>query len=67
VIEAAQKNALCPRCGKAFHCGALDAVCECAQEQLTDALRAELQHRYEGCLCVTCLRALRAEHESRAS
>ena len=60
MIEATQDNARCPRCGKAFHCGAQDAACECAQVQLTDALRAELQQRYTGCLCVACLHALQA-------
>ena len=60
--EATQANARCPRCGKAFHCGAQDAMCECAQVQLIDALRTELQQRYVGCLCVGCLRAVQAEH-----
>ncbi len=60
MTEAAQGNARCPRCGKAFHCGAQDATCECAQVQIDDALRAELQQRYVGCFCVACLRALQA-------
>ena len=58
MIEIAQGNSRCPRCGKAFHCGAQGATCECTQVQLNDALRAELQQRYGDCLCVACLRAL---------
>ncbi len=52
-------NAACPRCGAAFRCGVSDAQCACAAVPLDDALRAELRVRWQGCLCVGCLRALR--------
>lgn len=54
----------CPRCGGAFHCGMNDArdagPCACTTLTLTPALRAELAARYQGCLCLACLRALAA-------
>jgi hypothetical protein len=52
-------NAACPRCGVAFRCGARDTQCACAAVLLDDALRAELRVRWQGCLCVGCLQALR--------
>jgi Cysteine-rich CWC len=49
----------CPRCGGAFHCGAIDAApCPCAAVVIDPALQHALRERFTGCLCVTCLRAL---------
>jgi hypothetical protein len=47
----------------AFHCGAREAACGCAQVKLDDTTRAEMQQRFEGCLCLACLRALQAERD----
>lgn len=58
---AAQRPAdsRCPRCGGAFHCGVKDAgPCACTALALTPELRAELAARFQGCLCLACLRAL---------
>jgi len=48
-------NATCPACGRRFACGASLRGCWCSQIQLSDAARAELRHRYTGCLCRACL------------
>jgi len=58
-VVAPAANAACPRCGVTFRCGVSDGQCACAAVPLDDALRAELQQRWQGCLCVGCLRALR--------
>lgn len=51
----------CPRCGAAFHCGAQDsAPCPCAGLSLPAPLQAALRQRWQGCLCLACLRALAA-------
>lgn len=47
----------CPRCGGGFHCGVNDAApCACTELLLDDALLADLRQRYDGCLCLRCLR-----------
>ncbi|RTL21273.1 MAG: hypothetical protein EKK52_08665 [Burkholderiales bacterium] len=48
----------CPRCGGGFACGAATGRCDCFELQLTEALRAELAARFDGCLCMACLREL---------
>ncbi len=49
----------CPRCGGGFECGAAGpAPCACTGLALAPALLAELRCRYEGCLCLRCLREL---------
>jgi hypothetical protein len=49
----------CPRCGGGFHCGAHDASpCACTGLTLSAALQQELRARYQGCLCLACLRSL---------
>jgi len=49
----------CPRCGGAFHCGAAGPdSCACTTITLGAALQAQLRERYDGCLCLDCLRAL---------
>lgn len=51
----------CPRCGGGFHCGASDpGPCACTTLKLDAPLRAQLQQRWEGCLCLACLAALAA-------
>ncbi|MBP6778251.1 MAG: cysteine-rich CWC family protein [Piscinibacter sp.] len=56
---SAAANARCPRCSAAFHCGAAERHCACAEVALDDAARAAIAQRYTGCLCGECLRALR--------
>ena len=47
----------CPRCGAAFHCGIGDAgPCPCTTVTLSAALQQQLRERYQGCLCLHCLR-----------
>jgi len=49
----------CPRCGSAFACGAAaPGPCPCSTVTLDPALRARLRARFDGCLCLDCLRAL---------
>lgn len=48
----------CPRCGAAFACGVAEPGCACGQVRLTAVQRADLASRYQGCLCMTCLRTL---------
>jgi hypothetical protein len=56
---AAPATDRCPRCGGTFHCGVNDAPpCACTGVTLDAALRRQLQARWRGCLCLSCLRAL---------
>jgi len=55
---AVRPNAGCPRCGAAFHCGAHESSCACADVVLDRAAADLLRARYTGCLCMACLRAL---------
>ena len=55
----------CPRCGGAFHCGAQDnAPCPCGSLVLSPSLQADLRQRYQGCLCLSCLRELASQAEA---
>lgn len=57
----------CPRCGGGFHCGVNDdAPCPCAALQLDEAALADLRLRYDGCLCLACLREVGAAHQTLA-
>lgn len=58
-------NAVCPRCGGPFRCGAADATCACFGLQIDAALRAQLTADYVGCLCVGCLAALQSEQKQK--
>ena len=47
----------CPRCGAGFHCGMNDpAPCACSTLRLDEATLAALRQRFNGCLCLACLR-----------
>ena len=49
----------CPRCGGGFHCGAKDAApCACTTVQLDAATLTALRTRFQGCLCLACLRQM---------
>lgn len=52
----------CPRCGTPFTCQA-DQIehCDCAGVALDDETRQQIELRFEGCLCLRCLRTLKAE------
>ena len=54
---------LCPRCGCAFLCRGHEYIehCQCATVELSSEDRAYIADRFEGCLCVDCLRALAEE------
>jgi len=50
---------LCPRCGSDFHCGMHEAgPCACTGVTLDAGLQQRLRERFNGCLCLRCLRAL---------
>ena len=51
----------CPRCGGGFDCGARDGHCACFELTLSAAQQAAIAARWQGCLCLRCLRALQDE------
>ncbi|MEO8122926.1 MAG: cysteine-rich CWC family protein [Burkholderiales bacterium] len=54
-------NEKCARCGAAFHCGAHEAHCGCAQVALDAPTLARLHAQFgAGCLCLACLREVHA-------
>jgi hypothetical protein len=58
----------CARCGRPFHCGANDAEpCWCCAVTLDAATLAELNARYRGCLCRSCLEAASSGHRGSGS
>ena len=63
---AARPNAGCPRCGGAFHCGANEASCDCAQIDLDDAMLVALRETFAGCLCLRCLREVAHDRSPRS-
>ena len=53
----AARDDRCPRCGDGFLCGVNDdAPCPCTAVTLDAVTRAALRARYDGCLCLRCLR-----------
>lgn len=51
----------CPRCGGGFACGINGtAPCPCTTVTLSPDLLADLRWRFQGCLCLNCLRELSA-------
>jgi hypothetical protein len=46
--------ALCPACGKQFHCST-SSKCWCYEHQLPDELLDKLKNEFEGCLCPECI------------
>lgn len=51
----------CPRCKKSFECKA-DSIteCQCSTVPLTEKERAFISNKFEGCLCVDCLKEIQA-------
>jgi len=57
----------CPRCGGAFHCGINDLEpCACTTLWLDDVTLNDLRQRYDGCLCLACLREVGLTQQTRA-
>ncbi|MGB1109388.1 MAG: cysteine-rich CWC family protein [Gammaproteobacteria bacterium] len=56
----------CPRCGSPFNCQS-DAMeqCDCVGAALSDEARERIQEKFNGCLCLRCLRTLKAEYERK--
>ncbi len=53
----------CPRCGGGFDCGAKDGHCACFELSLSAEQQAALAARWQGCLCLRCLRDFQAPQE----
>jgi len=51
----------CPRCGGGFDCGAKDGHCACFELTLSAEQQVAIAARWQGCLCLRCLRALQDE------
>lgn len=52
----------CPRCKKAFECKPGNITqCQCHGIELTPALKAFIEQRYNDCLCRDCLQFLQQE------
>ncbi len=60
-------NARCARCGAAFHCGAQEAACDCAQVAIDAATREAIALRFSGCLCNECLTQLAGPQNAAAA
>ncbi|WP_374674819.1 cysteine-rich CWC family protein [Ideonella sp.] len=55
-------RAICPRCQRAFDCGAAGpGPCACAGLVVPESVREALRGRYTGCLCLGCLAELSRE------
>ena len=55
VLPQYREPSVCQACGELFTCGATLTGCWCQEIELSEAVRAELRARFEGCLCRTCL------------
>lgn len=55
----------CDRCGSAFECKANSFTkCRCMTVQLTINETQYISELYDGCLCTSCLAALRDEYRA---
>jgi hypothetical protein len=62
------ENKTCPRCRHAFECRANDiAQCACYALQLGEQERVFIAHTYTGCLCVDCLKEIKAIYHQNNS
>jgi hypothetical protein len=53
----------CPRCGTAFECKVGDIThCQCFGIKLNEAETQYISRFYQDCLCVSCMKEMRAEH-----
>ncbi len=54
---------ICPRCAGPFECKAGTITqCQCSAIRLTEGERAYISSRFDDCLCIGCLQALREEY-----
>jgi len=55
----------CPRCGHSFECkqGSI-LLCQCSEVTFTQEELAWLQSQYQDCLCLQCLKLLKAEFQA---
>ncbi|MGM0567419.1 MAG: cysteine-rich CWC family protein [Bacteroidota bacterium] len=57
----------CPRCGKAFFCGAETGSCWCTKYSLSENALQKLQENYSGCLCEACLSTIAENQHTKLS
>ncbi|MEO0581583.1 MAG: cysteine-rich CWC family protein [Bacteroidota bacterium] len=58
----------CPRCGKQFECKVGSVLlCQCSTVELTGVEREYLQELYDDCLCVSCIKELKAAFQKNQS
>lgn len=54
------EDQVCPRCGVTFECKVGSVfICGCTSIELTDDQLSRIRSLYYGCLCLSCLRALK--------
>jgi hypothetical protein len=55
----------CPKCKILFECK-VDSIeeCHCADIALTEQERNYFSEKFEGCLCVKCMKELQVEYQS---
>jgi hypothetical protein len=52
----------CPKCGNSFVCNNINIIkCGCMAAPLNNAARQIISERYDGCLCVSCLKEVAEE------
>ena len=63
---ASHETITCPRCQCSFECR-VNAIlrCQCQDVTLTEEMRYFIQQQYSGCLCVDCLRDIKAAFSLR--
>jgi hypothetical protein len=54
------KTKYCPHCNQLFDCkvGSI-LLCQCTTVSLTENERLFMKHRYEDCLCTSCMKQLK--------
>lgn len=55
----------CPRCNNTFQCkmGSI-LLCQCSTIELNEEERNYIRERFDDCLCVFCIKELRAEYHN---
>jgi len=57
--ERVPEKSICESCGEAFSCGANVGKCWCFAVEVKAETLAELQEKFEGCLCESCLKGIK--------
>lgn len=59
------ENKSCPRCHKGFECktGSI-LLCQCSKTDLSAEQLEYCNTQYDDCLCLSCLKELRAEYNA---